>query len=84
MRFLFLFFILLGCQTKHNPKPSDTILKDSDRDWEALYARELNNALKNEDVPAFYFFWPLYLKERFKNKCQKYNEQHNINCECQK
>lgn len=84
MRFLFLFFILLGCQTKYNPKPSDTALKDSDRDWEALYARELKNSLENEDVPAFYFFWPLYLKERSENKCKKYNEQHNISCECQK
>jgi hypothetical protein len=82
VRFLFLVVILFGCQTTHNLKPSDTEFKESERDWEALYARELKNALQNEDVPAFYFFWPLYLQERSRNKCKKYNIQHNINCDC--
>ena len=82
MRFLFLFLILFGCQTKYSPKPSDTEFKDSERDWEALYSRELLNALKNEDDVAFYFFWPLYIQERSHNKCKKYNTKHNINCSC--
>ena len=82
MRFLILILILFGCQTTHNLKPSDTEFKDRERDWEALYARELSNALKNEDDVAFYFFWPLYLQERSNNKCKKYNIQHNINCQC--
>jgi len=82
MRFLFFLLILFGCQTQHNLKPSDTKLKESERDWEALYARELSNALTHEDVAAFYFFWPLYMQERSRNKCKKYNIQHNINCNC--
>lgn len=82
MRFLFLLLILFGCQAKHNPKPSDTELKESERDWEALYSRELSNALINQDDLAFYFFWPYYMQERLKNKCKKYNPKHNINCSC--
>jgi len=56
VRFLFFLLILFGCQTKHNLKPSDTKLKESERNWEALYARELSNALTHEDVAAFHFF----------------------------
>ena len=82
MRFLFFLLILFGCQTKHSLKPSDTQFKDSERNWEALYARELSNALINEDDVAFYFFWPLYIQERSHNKCKKYNPKHNINCNC--
>jgi len=82
VRFLFFLLILFGCQTKYNLKPSDTKLKESERNWEQLYARELSNALKNEDNAAFYFFWPLYIQERSHNKCKKYNSKHNINCNC--
>jgi hypothetical protein len=82
VRFLFFLLILFGCQTKHNLKPSDTQLKESECNWEALYARELSNALINEDDVAFYFFWPLYMQERSRNKCKKYNPKHNINCNC--
>ena len=82
MRFLFFLLILFGCQTKHNLKPSDTKFKESERNWEQLYARELHNALKNEDDAAFYFFWPYYLQERLYNKCKKYNSKHNIDCIC--
>ena len=82
MRFLFL-FLLIGCNAPHKQlTPSDTKLKESERNWEQLYARELQNALKNEDDAAFYFFWPYYLQERLYNKCKKYNSKHNIDCIC--
>jgi len=55
VRFLFL-FLLIGCNAPHKQlTPSDTKLKLVDRNWEQLYARELQNALKNEDDAAFYF-----------------------------
>lgn len=82
MRFLFL-FLLIGCNEPHKQlTPSGTKLNPVDRNWEKLYARELSNALINQDDLAFYFFWPLYMQERSYNKCKKYNTKHNINCSC--
>jgi hypothetical protein len=68
---------------KPAPQPRDTRLEESKKNWEYLYACELDAALKNNDATAYYFFWPLYLKERQKNKCKQYNPLHNIECNCE-
>lgn len=72
MRYLFILIIILLFGCKHNgvdrPQPSDTQLNKEERDWEHLYAIELQNALNNQDDLAFYFFWPLYLEARYENK----------------
>lgn len=77
--FILLIVLLFGCRDRQASKlnPSDTILNKQQRDWEKLYARELDNALKNDDLAAFYFFWPLYLEARYENKRKKF-ENHNI------
>lgn len=63
-------------------QPKDTRFKESQRNWEYLYAAELDAALENEDVAAYYFFWPLYMQARYENKCEKYNINHTISCDC--
>lgn len=72
MRFLFVLIIILLFGCKHNgldkSQPSDVQLNKDERNWEHLYAIELENALKNQDDMAFHFFWPLYLKARYENK----------------
>tara|TARA_A100001011_G_scaffold344144_1_gene378992 strand:+ start:213 stop:413 length:201 start_codon:yes stop_codon:yes gene_type:complete len=62
LRLLPLFF-LLGCVTTHKPQPSDTKFKDSDRNWVKVYEHELKVAIENDDIEAWMFFWPEYLKE---------------------
>jgi len=75
--------MLSGCvSNKPSLKPSDTKFKESQRDWEYLYAKELDAAIKNEDIASFYFFWPYYLQERHRNKCKQYNEFHGKTCAC--
>ena len=72
MRFLFIILLLIGCQShQYKPKPSDTKYKEQERNWEYLYAIELQNALTHEDDLAFYFFWPYYLEARYENKQKK-------------
>jgi len=74
---------ITSCKTqKIQPKPRDTQFKESQKNWELLYAAELSSALKNHDDVAFHFFWPLYIEERYKNKCKLYNELHGQSCRC--
>jgi hypothetical protein len=81
--FIVLCFFIISCQTQTiQPKPQDTKLKSSQKNWELLYAAELSSALKNDDVAAYYFFWPLYLQARYENKCKQYNELHGQSCNC--
>lgn len=61
----FLFFSYLHTST-NQPKPLNIELN-----WEHIYAKELDQALKNDDDTAFRFFWPYYLQERYKNKLKK-------------
>ena len=83
VRLLCVLLMLSGCvSNKPSLKPSDTKFKESQRDWEYLYAKELDAAIKNEDIASFYFFWPYYLQERHRNKCKQYNEFHGKTCAC--
>ena len=79
MRYLFILIIILLFGCRHNgvdkPRPSDTQLNKDERNWEYLYAIELQNALNNQDDMAFYFFWPLYLEARYENKLKIYEEK---------
>lgn len=68
-----LLFFLTNCKTTQNLKPEDTKLPEQNRNWEELYARELKNALMNQDDAAFYFFWPYYLEARYENKKKDLN-----------
>jgi hypothetical protein len=73
VKLFFIFLLLFGCQAnEHKLKPSDTKPKEKERNWEYLYARELKNALYNQDDAAFYFFWPLYLEARYENKQKQF------------
>lgn len=78
MRFLFLIIFISSCSqhAQNLPTPKDTLFKESDRNWEYLYAKELDSALLNQDDPAFFFFWPYYLQERHKNKIKKLNDKN--------
>lgn len=83
VRLLCVLLILSGCvSTKPSVKPSDTKFNESQRDWEYLYAKELDAALENEDVISYHFFWPYYLQERHRNRCKQYNEFHEKSCSC--
>ncbi len=85
MRLLCLIYILLmtSCASKQPQlKPRDTKFKETQRNWEYLYALELDAALENEDVAAYYFFWPLYMQARYENKCKNYNPSHGVECNC--
>jgi hypothetical protein len=57
------FFLLLGCATLHNPKPFDAKLPPSEKNWRPIYEHELKVAIENDDIEAWSFFWPEYLKE---------------------
>lgn len=82
VRLLVLLLFFSGCTHTYNPQPIDTIFKERDKNWSLIYEKELKIALENEDMEAFYFFWPEYLKELSKNKCKKFNELHTISCDC--
>jgi len=56
------FFFLLGCLTTHKPQPSDIKFKDTDRNWVKVYEHELKVSIANDDIEAWSFFWPEYLK----------------------
>jgi hypothetical protein len=73
VRLLFIILFFASCQTqpKPTPKPIDTRHREDKRNWEYLYARELKNALDNEDDVAFHFFWVYYLEARYENKLKK-------------
>lgn len=68
MRVLFLLFLISSCSNKKLLTPKDTFFNENERNWEQVYEEELKSALENNDNVAFYFFWPYYLEERYKNK----------------
>ena len=70
--------LLVSCSQTSTLKPSDTKLNIKNLNWERLYARELSNALKNEDDLSFHFFWPLYLEARQENKLKKLDKKSQI------
>jgi len=45
----------------HSPELTKT-------NWETVYEQELESARKNDDLQAWMFFWPEYLKEREENR----------------
>lgn len=63
MRGILVCLALSGCVVKHSPQPSDTNLNESERDWLRVYEHELKVAIENDDLEAWRFFWPYYLKE---------------------
>jgi len=84
MRFLLIILFFCNCSLKEpNLKPEDTKFSEEEKNCEQIYALELAAALKNQDDLAFYFFWPYYMWERYKNKCKKYNPSHYDSCICQ-
>ena len=52
-----LFFLFSGCSFVKNPQKHEV-------NWEQIYEKELQIALEHDDIEAFMFFWPEYLKER--------------------
>ena len=51
-------FLLQSCNiARKSQKP---------KDWVKIYEHELEAARKNDDIDAWRFFWPEYLKERSK------------------
>jgi len=69
VRFHYILFLLfVSCLNTSTDKPKPLNLE---LNWEDIYAKELDRALKNEDHTAFRFFWPYYLQERYKNKLKQ-------------
>lgn len=58
--------LLGGCVTLRSPTPSDTLLKEQERDWAQVYRMEIKIAIENEDLDAYNFFFEEYMKERVK------------------
>lgn len=67
MRVFLLSLLLTSCAVKHNHSPNDTKLDENKRDWLYVYKMELITAKENNDMEAWRFFFPEYLKE-LKNK----------------
>tara|TARA_A100001037_G_scaffold304042_1_gene339659 strand:- start:1828 stop:2079 length:252 start_codon:yes stop_codon:yes gene_type:complete len=57
---------LSGCVVKHSPQPSDTKFDESKRDWLAVYQKEIEIAIENEDPEARYFFLQEIIKMKYK------------------
>ena len=53
------------------PAPSDTTLRDSDRDWAQVYRNEMRIAVDNEDLDAYNFFFEEYMRERIRQVKEK-------------
>jgi hypothetical protein len=70
---------LVGCQTSQRERIQKSINPNNyqeKKDWEHLYALELQSALDNEDDIAFHFFWIYYLKARHENKLEALDESN--------
>jgi hypothetical protein len=70
VRIFWLLLLLSSCVSVRGPQPSETILNQDTRDWVKVYAQELEAARQNNDLDAWRFFWPEYLKEREKQRNQ--------------
>jgi len=57
-----LLIIILCCGCSHTKKP-----QKQEKKWLKIYENELNIARENDDINAWIFFWPEYIKERKKN-----------------
>jgi hypothetical protein len=68
VRIFWLLLLLSSCVSVRSPQPSDTILNQNTKDWVKVYAQELEAARQNNDLDAWRFFWPEYLKERYKQR----------------
>ena len=69
MRFYYILFLLfVSCLNTPTNQPKPLNIESN---WEHIYAKEMDRALKNEDYTAFRFFWPYYLQERYKNKLKQ-------------
>lgn len=66
MRILLAWLALSGCASKHSPIPSDTNLKESQRDWMSVYYAELEIAIENNDLESKYFFLQEIIKMKYK------------------
>lgn len=58
--------LLSGCIAKYDPKPADTNLDPSKRDWIRVYEKEIQIAIENDDREAWHFFWREYMLEKSK------------------
>lgn len=62
--FILLIIILCGsCVSHKTPAPQDSEPPKNKIDWLQVYEKELIIARENDDVNAWIFFWPEYLKE---------------------
>jgi hypothetical protein len=69
LKILLIAFFLSGCVvSKKEPKPEDTELNDSKRDWLAVYKHEMVVAGENDDEAAYHFFFWAYVTERIRLK----------------
>ena len=55
---VFLLIIILCCGCSHTKKPHK-----QEENWLKIYENELNVARENDDINAWIFFWPEYIKE---------------------
>ena len=66
MRVFLACLLMSGCVLKRGPIPEDTKFDESKRDWIAVYQKELEIAIDNEDKEARYFFLQEIIKMKYK------------------
>ena len=69
LKILLIAFCLSGCVvSKKEPKPEDTLLDESKRDWLEVYKHEMVVAGENDDEAAYHLFFWAYVTERIRIK----------------
>ena len=69
--------LLCGCVTLHDPRPINTELDESKRDWIEIYRNEIRVAIENDDAGAYHFFMQELIEE--KGRLRKLNEKKKDN-----
>jgi len=59
---------LSSCVSINQPNPNISKINKNPKNWVKIYEHELQSARENNDLDAWRFFWPEYLKERYKQR----------------
>lgn len=74
MREFWLLLLLTSCAPQRSPQSSDVFFDPDQQNWLKIYSNELKSARDNNDMDAWMFFWPEYLKELKKQNQKRVNK----------